>query len=247
MQRIFAAAFVTMVAGASAWSADAPRKMPVKVAPTPAPVFSWTGCYAGGHIGGGWGTRDLSNPAGFALSDGTPLFGGGTLSLNQSASGFLGGAQSGCKYQFATRWVIGVDAEFSAAHLVGDAHLIPDPFAINPFPAFETNLHVETDWVASAAAVLGYSVNGLLLYAKGGPAWTHNKYEFLVTPPSTSGVASADFREQETRAGWVIGAGVEYPFAKNFSTKIEYDYFNFGTKAAPFLDQLSSPPSPGVA
>jgi hypothetical protein len=50
---IVAVAF-TQVASA----ADLPRKAPAYASPTAPPVFSWSGFYIGGHVGGLWGDKD---------------------------------------------------------------------------------------------------------------------------------------------------------------------------------------------
>jgi outer membrane immunogenic protein len=48
---------------------------PIYKAPPPAavvpPHFSWTGCYIGGHIGGGWGRKTVSIPD-LAFTAGVP-------------------------------------------------------------------------------------------------------------------------------------------------------------------------------
>src|SRR3979490_1935216 len=82
----------------SAFAADmAPR---YTKAPPPAPVvvYSWTGCYIGGNVGGGWErTRQnprigQNGPAGFIpLPDAD--FGSST------GTDFVGGGQIGCDYQ----------------------------------------------------------------------------------------------------------------------------------------------------
>ena len=67
MSRVFAVGMAVALFGGSAWAADLTYKAPVKAEPAAAPAFSWTGCYVGGHVGGGWGTRDISRPSGFIL------------------------------------------------------------------------------------------------------------------------------------------------------------------------------------
>src|SRR5262245_17141507 len=81
---------VVMLASVSAVSeaADAPRGPGYRPPPPPIPFFSWTGFYAGAHVGVGWSDGD----------------GGG--------SGFLGGGQVGFNYQI-NQWVLGVEADIA--------------------------------------------------------------------------------------------------------------------------------------
>jgi opacity protein-like surface antigen len=247
LSRFFAISLAVALFGGPASAADLSYKAPVKAEPAAAPVFSWTGCYVGGHVGGGWGTRDIFGPSGFilppidpffAFRNGTP-FGVNSLNEHVSASGLLGGAQAGCKYQFAQNLVIGFEGEHSWAQLTGDRQV-----SLTPVPFFSTvtvpaNLHVQTDWIASATAMLGYSLNGLLLYGKGGAAWTQNRYGIGIGTPEDPDLPQASFVAQERRSGWTVGAGVEYPFANHFSTRLEYDYYDFGSRSVLFADQLS--------
>jgi opacity protein-like surface antigen len=249
LKQLLLAGVALILIGGPASAADVPLRMPAKAPPeiaTPT-KFTWTGCYIGGHVGGGWGRKDLSNPTGFALSDGSPLFTGTSLSLDQPISGLLGGGQAGCKYQVAPRWVVGIDGDFSAAHLVGTNELTLNPFAVAPGVEVPTMFRAKTDWLASATANLGYASNRLLLYAKGGAAWAHDKYA-LTTPSVFTGfttVAPADFEGRETRTGWTAGAGIEYAFWNHFSAKLEYDYYGFGKRNVHFVDQLSPTGSAG--
>ena len=83
---------------APAIAADLPLKAEVPVAP----VFSWTGCYLGGHIGGGRGTKDMTDPVQLVQDtlNGAPATTGITT-VNTSPTGAVIGGQIGCDYQFA--------------------------------------------------------------------------------------------------------------------------------------------------
>jgi hypothetical protein len=56
---------IALVAGAPANAADLGQRPTYKVPPivAPVPLFTWTGCYVGGHVGGGWGFKDFADPA----------------------------------------------------------------------------------------------------------------------------------------------------------------------------------------
>jgi outer membrane immunogenic protein len=173
------------------------------------PAFSWTGCYVGAHVGGGWGRKSLTDtPAGGLVALGRPL------SIQANPSGFIGGGQVGCNYQFAPMWVAGIEGDVSAAGISGDV--------ITPFTSPNTVWTAKTDWLASVTARFGYAWNNnWLLYAKGGAAWAHDKYTAVYTTTWTG---------EETRSGWTVGAGLEWAFMNNWSAKLEYDFYGFGSR-----------------
>jgi outer membrane immunogenic protein len=74
-----------VVATSPAWAADLPPAMPrapVAYMPAAAPVFSWTGFYIGGNIGGGWSRGNVVDSA------------FGVNFTNGNSTSFLGGARS---------------------------------------------------------------------------------------------------------------------------------------------------------
>ena len=76
---------------------------------------------------------------------------------------------------------------------------------------------------------VGYAWNNALLYVKGGAAVTSDKYQGFFT--ATNIVFD---NASETRWGGVIGAGLEYGFAPNWSVGIEYDHLFMGTRSVGF-------------
>ncbi len=137
-----------------AWAADMPRKAPAAppAAAPAAPAVTWTGCYVGGNIGGGWALKDWANPSSNPENPGDR----GTAALG----GFVGGGQIGCDYQFSGSWVIGIQGMFDGASLKGD---ILDSF--NP----DFDLTNRVDWFATITGRLGYALIPTgLLYVKGG-------------------------------------------------------------------------------
>ena len=87
----------------------------------PASVWTWTGCYVGGHVGGGWGHKSWRD-----------VTLGGAEFASHGVTGWLGGFQIGCDYQ-AGAWVYGVEAQAGWAGLFGDS---PDLSAdlLRPLP-----------------------------------------------------------------------------------------------------------------
>jgi len=186
-----------------AGAADLPVKAPRVVA---APAYSWTGCYAGVHLGWGWGHQDPS---------GTFVSSAGALSAGAhgfESSGGLYGGQLGCNYQFASNWVAGIEGSISGANIHGTWN---DPII--------GTVGLRTDWIASVVGRLGFTAwnNQTLFYVKGGAAWDHNRWDL-----STAFVPGPSFSED--RSGWTVGGGVEWAFMPKWSTFIDFSYYDFG-------------------
>jgi outer membrane immunogenic protein len=187
-------------------AADMPTKAPIRKAVGLAPI-SWTGCYVGANVGGGWGKEELVTAATANVAAGQDL---GKPSL----SGWIGGGQIGCDYQTGS-WVFGVEGMFDAANIRGS---VLDPAGL-PTVIFG---HTKQDWLGTGTARVGYAFDRALIYAKGGIAWTHYSRFY----DNNSGLVIDT--ESDRRAGWVIGGGLEYMIVANWSVKAEYNYFNFG-------------------
>jgi outer membrane immunogenic protein len=192
-----------LVGGASAADLPIYTKAP--------PAWSWTGCYIGGHVGYGWGRESFTDNNNAALL----RFAGTGNSVVDNTRGPLGGGQVGCNYQLAKNWLIGVEGDFSAANIMGTA---TDPF----FSAKAGPIGADTTWLATATGRVGYVWDRWLVYGKGGAAWAHNKYDLM------PGVQ--DFFAAETRSGWTVGGGIEWALMPKWSAKVEFDYYDFGTR-----------------
>ncbi len=185
----------------------------------PIPIFSWTGCYIGGHIGGGWGRKTFD--VRFADEDFAPF------SVRDKTSGFLAGGQIGCDYQFAPNWVIGIEGAASWADIKGTTDISFEGL----LDAVESaSVHAKTDFLASATGRLGFAWDRWLGYVKGGIAWGHDKYNVASTVVFPDWQEAGTFAGSETRTGWTVGAGVEWAFLPNWSAKLEYDFYDFGTR-----------------
>jgi outer membrane immunogenic protein len=143
-----------------------------------------------------------------------------------SSTGFIGGAQIGCDYQFAPAWVVGGEgrAAWSSLSSTTPGRGIYPTLGIT----FPTHFTVSNDFLASATARLGYAgFGGWLVYVRGGAAWTQEKSNVAYTSP-LSGLAFNP-SATATQTGWTAGAGVDWAFAPHWSTNFEYNYYDFGT------------------
>lgn len=188
---------------AGAWASDLPQR-PYRAAPIVAPPPTWTGCYIGANIGGAFGDGSASAP-------------GGEVSGNNS--GFAGGGQIGCDYQFGGGIVIGFREllDYTSNSTSGT-------FAGGPLAGGVANFN--NQWFDTLTARLGYAVQpNWLLYFQGGAAWANTS-----TNVTFGGVQFG--QTSNTRSGWTIGGGVEWMFATHWSAFLEGNYMNFGSSSA---------------
>src|SRR5271169_2197771 len=202
-------------------------EMPIG-APLPPPPFTWTGCYGGAQVGGGWGQKSLNDSAGIV----SPITGFTTASLG--ISGFMLGGQLGCDYQFASNLVLGLEGAAAGGNIKGNTGIaLPG----GPPPDSAT-FSQKTDLMTSITARAGYAVNDWLFYAKGGVAWAGDRYSVFDL------LGTFDFEGLETRFGWTVGAGVEWALWNDWSVRLEYDYYGFGTRSVTFIDNVSGAVGP---
>jgi outer membrane immunogenic protein len=202
-------------------AAPAAATMPLKATYKAPPVvaMSWTGCYAGAHLGWGWGRKGFHE-----TNTGADVVPPVDVSPSFDTSGGVLGGQLGCNYQFATNWVAGIEGSLAAADINGTGH---DPFFTG---IGDDVLKVKTDWLASVTGRFGVAgwIPQTLLYVKGGAAWTHDVYD--LNQAASLRVAAPCSPCDQTRTGWTIGGGAEWAFAPGWSAFVEYDHYDFGNK-----------------
>lgn len=205
MPRVFVAAVLALNAGAAV-AAD----LPYRPAPPPPPLWTWSGFYFGGHVGGGLGLSTISDPAG------PGLYGGDVRTPSA-----LAGLQAGVNWQVDPNWIVGAEAEISALNANGANTCLASS---GTFSSANCNIHQSA--LATLTGRVGYATGpgGLsLLYAKAGAAWLKQQIDVASNPLifSTS--------ESGSRWGWTVGAGIEQAISPALSMKFEYDYANFGS------------------
>jgi len=194
--------------------------------PPPLTPFSWTGCYAGLHAGGGMGQSDFADTAGVLAPQ------AGFSAVNLDTSGYMLGGQIGCDYQFASNWVIGIEGA-AAGGDIGGSTGVAQPLAI---PGDTANFKETTDFLTSATGRVGYTWDHWLLYANGGVAFADDRY----TAIGTFTGAAFNLAGVETRLGWTAGAGVEWALGDDWSVQLEYDYYGFGQRSVFFIDNTGT-------
>lgn len=122
-----AAALAGIGLAAPAMAADLSGRYPAPYA-QPVPVFTWTGFYIGANAGYAWGNAAFASPG-----------------------GFIGGAQIGYNYQFASPFVLGVETDFDFSG-VSDGN-----YSLN--------------YLGTVRARAGWAFDRVLVYGTGGFAY----------------------------------------------------------------------------
>jgi outer membrane immunogenic protein len=194
--------------------------MPLKAATPFAERFNWTSCYLGGHLGGGFAHKDITDPVQLVqdsfLGAGSTV---GVTTVSPSPNGVVIGGQIGCDYQFASSFVIGVEGAASGSTMK-NSRMVGLPLG-NPDTAL---VRASTDFLPSLTARVGYAFDNVLLYAKGGAALAGDR--FNVTGSFVG--APFAFEGLDNRFGWTVGGGVDWAFSHHWSMNVEYDYYQFG-------------------
>jgi outer membrane immunogenic protein len=226
MKKILLALSAMAIGTAAASAADLPARTYKAPPPPPPPIFSWTGFYIGGNIGGAWAHNNWTDT----------LF---LTSFNNGNNGrFIGGGQIGGNYQIGN-FVIGGEWDFDWASNNNNNNV----GVLLPAGLIVVNNN-NNRWITTVAARFGWAVDHFLLYGKAGGGWVGNN-NFTVTNLTTGvsftcgsfGVTNCG----NNAGGWLVGAGVEYAFTNNWTVKAEYDYLGLGNRTvfipagAPFL------------
>jgi outer membrane immunogenic protein len=209
MKKIAFATAATLLLTGAASAADLAAR-PYTKAPAPmVSVYNWTGFYIGVNGGGGWADKDwdIYNNGGVAFA--------GIREGSHTASGATVGGQVGYRWQ-ASNWVFGLEAQGNWADFTGSNTSL---FFV---PGTVTN-RTKVDALGLFTGQVGYAWNNVLWYVKGGAAVARDKYEGVTT---INGFVFD--RATDTRWGGVVGTGIEFAFAPNWSVALEYDHLFMG-------------------
>jgi outer membrane immunogenic protein len=221
--------------GTAAFAADlgpAPAPAPVYVkAPPPPPT--WSGFYGGGNagwVGSADNTINLTGTDTGTAGLGTALANGVIPNpLNLGYSGFLGGGQLGYNWQ-SSNWVFGLEADMDWVSAKSSG-AFPDAIAFTGGlnGPLGINATRELDWLGTLRGRVGFTpVAPLLVYATGGLAFGEHKLGIGISDPAGTPPANLFNQTSEWSAGWTVGGGFEWMFARQWSLKAEYLYVDLG-------------------
>jgi opacity protein-like surface antigen len=187
-------------------------KAPVYKALPAQAAYNWSGFYIGAYLGADWGDTNWN------FADGS--------NINPHFAGLLSGGEIGYNYQIG-KWVLGVEGDIGWTNARG----------VQPCPSgFFYNCEINTDWLSTATARIGYAYwDRLLLYVKGGAAIAQDRAQSVCDTASRPTIAAVALDgcpsdgDSKTRAGWTVGWGTEFALTQNVSVKSEIMYFDLGS------------------
>jgi outer membrane immunogenic protein len=122
-------------------------------------------------------------------------------------SGGLIGGTAGLNYQIGP-WVWGLEGDLDWSRIRGNSRI------------GGLNYDSYLQWLGTARGRVGFAFDRFLPYVTGGLAVGDLKAS-IIPPTVTTGT--------DTRAGWTVGAGVEYGITPNLTAKAEYLYVDLGS------------------
>ena len=198
-------------------------------------------CY-GVNGGGAWSDGpsmtyvDLAN-----VGNTTNAYAPSTVNPSSSTSGLVG-FHAGYNMQIAPTWVLGIEGDWDWTNINagGTNNLFgATNNAGGTFGLLRDNVTLQTkvDWLASVRGRLGYASSNWMLYGTGGVAFADMKYNAQVNcvgpvngVGTLCGAPGQNIRPtgfNNTRVGWVAGAGFEYKPVSNRIFGLEYLYYRF--------------------
>ena len=218
--------FIVLAFNGSAFAA------PRALVPSP---YTWTGCYIGGNVGGGWGER-TGNRGIINSGNGTLNAGIGVpVDLDTGPSGVIGGRQVGCNFQ-TSQFVFGIETDIQGGGILGNSTIYFRSPNGGITDATTASGEERIDRFGTARVRIGFTpMSSLLLYGTGGLAYggVRNSATLVLTPATDGNYAGSI---SETKFGWAAGIGGEYTLADNWSMKLEYLYLDLGTSAVRMVD-----------
>ena len=210
----FLLATVSVVALTSAArAADMPAAMPAKERMySPVPVVTWDGAYVG--VQGGLVQRDTS----FADS-GFFDAGNSTTRFDQRKTGGTVGGLLGYNWQQGG-FVYGLEGDWSGIG-AKTSQIAPVDLTSSRSTSFDVN------WLATLRGRTGLAFDLTLLYVTGGVAFGHVQNSVEAISTTTPG-RIASFTQNQTKAGWTAGAGVEHMLTQHWTVRAEFRYVDLG-------------------
>jgi outer membrane immunogenic protein len=159
------------------------------------------------------------------------LFDGEKMAMPVKASAFAGGLTLGYNHQMGPA-VLGLETDVGLLAIDKTKRSGVKPYG---FSIDDNIARIKQGFNLNVTGRLGLAAGDLLLYAKGGLALSRISI-MAADIDGSSAPGTIDSRDlvviRKTRAGYVVGGGLEYAFMPSLSLKVEYRYMDFGKMTA---------------
>jgi outer membrane immunogenic protein len=225
-------AFGTVIASAADMTAPVVAKAPPPAAPAYDP---WTGFYIGGNVGSGLANTDVGG-----TNNGT--FGAKafqeSFSASRSQHGPLAGGQAGINYEFAPRWVAGVEGDIDWSSIKGSISPCSSKNAAGVIDCLNSTGKIED--FGTIRGRFGYVFDNLLVYGTGGLAWAEDAETLAEScngakcPKTSNKFAFNTASSTTTPWGWAAGGGMEWRVLPNWLLRVEYLHLQFNRTSSTY-------------
>jgi outer membrane immunogenic protein len=234
LKKLLLAGAALGVFAAPAMAADMALK-----APAPYP-YLWNGFYAGLNAGYADEQSTFTTAASYTpdvalgvvagVSEGLAALSSGRITTN-NGMGFIGGGQVGYNIQLSKLFVVGLEADIQGKTGSSDGSIAAGQVVVGvPITSVQT-VSAKTDWIGTVRGRAGILLAPTwLVYFTGGLAYGGNSASSTLFQSGTNGFAGTGAGSlSTTRIGGTFGAGLEWMFARNWSAKAEYLFYDLGT------------------
>jgi outer membrane immunogenic protein len=193
----------------------------------PPPVFSWSGFYVGANLGAvnhqattqdlnGWGSTGLYVSPWFKSSKTTASYGG----------------QAGYNWQ-VNRFVFGIETDLS---YIGSSNTFvpPNMLALNCGSGCAASATNELTWLSTFRGRAGVAFNGVMVFGTAGAAvgQVNNHWGW-----GRTGFSDSQFSTSSTKAGYVVGGGIELMLIPKWTVRVEGMHVDLGTSRSTITGQ----------
>lgn len=217
---------------------------------------SWSGFYAGAHIGYGWGDSDghiegevekvferlvhqaPSGPGGTYTLGNLARDGAHDDDYSTSNRGVLGGFHIGGNLQF-NAFVFGVEGDYDWSGVDDTTDIAvrvrpQDVGNVHDEPTPTTSVSSEIDNIGSIRGRIGVANNQWLVYGTAGWAWADASVAVVQHNPMVAkfpdvAFSGGSFSADKSLSGYVYGGGVEYKVMRNLSLRVEALRYDLGS------------------
>jgi len=176
---------------------------------------SWTGFYAGMDAGFAFNNVQLkSQQLGFTNPS-------ETCNTSSDFSTFFPGIQLGYMYQFPNYFVSGIEADATFNTNQKDTLSCNSNFNHNVYDRFTFKNRMQSSIKGRVGRAVNWNKKILLPYLTAGAS-------FVNVGLTYQNEGGDYYFKNTTQAGWLIGAGIEWAFGKNWSLRAEYGYIDYG-------------------